>query len=204
MKLDIANLNPQKTFEEILKEEKELIYSVLFYTAGLLVGSLGFSLIKSEMLIKGIKAIFTPHAGNLTSIFICNFALYISIFAVTVLLGLFLIGYPIINSIPLMIGCSVGLKVAFFYITYGVKGVGYSLLLVIPQAAIFTTVVVYTIRQSAQISRYILKCVSSKEAGEPLKVKSLLKRYITYTLAVIAAAFVNALFTFLLSDLIKI
>lgn len=204
MKLDLSNFSPQKTLEEILTEEKELIYSVLFYSAGLIVGSLGFSLINSDVLIKGMKAIFTPQTGNLASIFICNFALYISIFTVTVLLGLFLIGYPVINAVPLVIGCAVGLKVAFFYVTYSVKGIGYSFLLVIPQAAVFATVVLYTIRQSAIISRYILNCVTSKAAGEPPKIKSLLGRYITYTVAVTVTAFLNALFTYLLSDIIRI
>ena len=204
MKLNLSEIDPQKTFEEIITQEKELVYSVLFYAAGLLVGSFGFTLIKSEVLTNGIKALYTPQTGNLYSLLICNFALYISVFAVTVLLALFLIGYPVINAVPLVIGCAVGLKLAYFYITYGVKGIGYSLLLVIPQAAIFTTVVLYTIRQSAIISKYILKCVSSKEAGEPLKIKSLLKSYIVYTLAVTLAAFANALFTYLFSGIIRI
>ncbi len=204
MSISLSDLNPKKSIEEILTEEREIIYSILFYIAGLLVGSLGFNLINSIALTKAMKAIFTPQIGNLASVFICNFALYISVFAVTVLLGLFLIGYPVINAVPLLIGCSIGLKVTFFYVTYGVKGIGYALLLVIPQAAVFTTVVLYTIRQSSIISKYILNCVSSKAAGEPLKIKSLLGRYITYTLAVTVTAFVNALFTYLLSDIIKI
>ena len=159
MSFDLIDIKKKSDIVFCFNKEKDLIYLLLFYFSGLVIGSFGFQLIKNDFLIKSLKSILNLQSEELFSLFISNFAIYISLFSVAMLLGMCLIGYPVLNIIPLLLGCSIGIKVTYYYITFGEKGIGYSLLLVIPQAAAFITVLIYTIITSANLSKYILNVI---------------------------------------------
>ena len=192
-----------KIFNQIIGD-KELLYSLLFYLAGLIIGSFSFRLFNSDAVMNMLKSIYTDNNNNLLNLFICSFSLYISVFAVTVLLGLCLIGYPIINVIPLIMGVLISIKVTYFYCSFSVKGIGYALLMIIPQSAAIVTVLIYTIRISSKLSKYILNCASHKENDNKIEVKILLRQYLLYALAVAVTVFVNSLIVYLISGLIKL
>ena len=204
MSLDVCEYKPKKTVLQIILEEKEYIYPILFYISGLIIGSFSFRLFNSTAAIKILKSLYSVDTGKFLTLFSGNFCLYFSVFMVTVLLGMCLIGYPIINVIPLLLGMVISIKVMYFYTSYSIKGIGYALLMIIPEGAALITTIIATINVSSRLSRYILNCASSREVDECPQAKSLLKKYLTYALTVTIIAFINALLTYLLSGIIKL
>ena len=193
-----------KSLIDIVLCEKEMVYPILFYIAGVIVGSFSFNLFNSNAVLSVLKSIYTANANNLFQIFISNFSVYISVFAVTVLLGLCLIGYPIINVIPFIMGVLLSIKITYFYTVFAVKGIGYSLLMIVPEGAAIVTTLLFTISLSSRLSKYIVSCTSNKGNIEEIKVKSLLKQYLIYASAVIVIVFINSLLIFLLTGIIKL
>ena len=204
MSFEVCDCKPSKSFLQLIIDEKEYVYPVLFYISGLIIGSFSFRLFNSSTVLNVLKSLYSVKTNSFISLFTGNFCLYFSVFMVTVLLGMCLIGYPLINAIPLVLGVVTAIKVTYFYTSYSVKGIGYSLIMIIPEASVLITTIIATINVSSKLSRYILNCASSREVDERPKAKSLLKQYLTYALTVTIVSFVNALLTFLLSGIIKI
>ena len=188
---------------DCLIQDKEVIYSIIFYCSGLLLGSLSFSLFNSTAVIKLLSSLFSIKANGIIQLFAGNFSIYISVFMITVFTGMFLIGYPLINVVPLVTGTAIAIKTTYYFTQFGAKGIGYSLLMIIPEAAAFITVIIYTIKTSTTISKYIQCCAASK-ACDSINIKSLLKQYAVYASAVTLTALINAVLTYLIGGIIKI
>ena len=188
---------------EIILNEREFIYPLLFYAAGLLLGALSFRMIDSTAFLKILRNLFESNSDKFSSLFLCNFALYISVFMVSLLLGMCLIGYPVINMIPLIMGIVIAIKVTYFYVTYSVKGIGYALLMIIPEASLLVCAILFTVSAGNQLSKHIMDCTANKSEAGKLKVKSLLMRYLIYASVVTLSALINSVLSFLLSSIIK-
>lgn len=199
------NFKSDKSLPQIITEEKDFIYPLLFYIAGVILGAFGYVSFSGELLNKALKTLINVKTDSFLSLFIGNFSVYATVFAITLLLGLCIIGYPVINAVPFVMGTAYGLKIAFFYVTYSVKGIGYSLLLIIPEAAAIVTILLFTIKESSLLSKTIAKCTSkNNQTGEYPNAKTLLKKYLLYLSAVTGISAINALLTYLLSAIINL
>lgn len=190
----------KEKFEFNFHENKSLIYTVLFYCFGLFLGSYFYKIASGEALDKLIK----PNEESLITLFTSDLCVYLSLFLVVVFLGFCLIGYPIINIIPLIIGIDAGLRIAYFYINYSVKGIGYSLIMIIPFTALFLTVIAYAIKISTELTKKLIELTTNKEFNKKLEVKPFLKSYLLLGLCVIGTAFLNAGMTKLLFSVVTI
>lgn len=195
---------PKLSAWDIIINEREFIYPLLFYASGLLIGSFSYSLLNSDAFIKVLNSIFESNQNDFGSLFICNFALYISFFMVSLLLGMCLFGYPVINVIPLIMGVIIAIKVTYFYTTYSVKGIGYSLLMIIPEASLLVCAIMYTVSSGTKLSKYIFNKTSNNDSAGELQIKKLLTHYLIYASVVAISALINSLLTFLLKSIIKI
>lgn len=192
----------KKSLYEFFTEYKTVIYSSLFFAAGLLCGALLYKNCRTDTLDEIIKSA----AGNdFINLFINNLGFYFFVFALTVLLGICLVGFPIINAVPLIIGVQAGLEIAFYYLNFGFKGFGYTLLMIAPFVCSFLTVIVYTVSLSSQLSRKIYNLtVGKSENSEKIDYKSYMKKYLLYALMTVVVALVNAGITAALSGIIAI
>jgi len=190
-------------FLRSITDSSDYIYAVLFYVAGLLIGSLCYHFVNSTAMTKVMQSAFEKTGATFEAVFLNRFCLYFSVFTVTVMLGMCLIGFPFINIIPLLTGTEIALKTAYFYVNYSVKGIGYSLLMIIPEGAAFATVLIFTIRISMNLSKNIYTLTSGHE-GDRVDIKYFLKKYLLYGAIVAAIALVNALAAFLLSAIISL
>lgn len=183
-------------------EYKTVIYSSLFFAAGLLCGALLYKNCRTDALDEIIRS----SAGNdFINLFINNLGFYFFVFALTVLLGICLVGFPVINAVPLIIGLQAGLKIAYYYINFGFKGFGYSLLMIAPFVCSFLTVIVYTVSLSSELSRKIYNLtVGKSESAEKIEYKSYMKKYLLYALMTVIVALVNSGITAALSGIIAI
>ncbi len=193
---------PKKSIYEIFTENKTVIYSIIFFAAGLLCGALIYKKCRTEALDEMIKSAVSNEFLNL---FINNLGFYFFVFALTVLLGICLIGFPLINIVPFLIGFQAGLEIAYYYLNYSVKGFGYSLLMIAPFICTFLTVIMYTISLSSDLSRKIYNITLNKDIGcEKINYKSYMKKYALYALLIVVVALINSGVTSALSGIISI
>ena len=196
-------IKEKKSFSELIISNKEYIYPALFYVAGLLLGSLLLKTINNTAISKLIELVLNNSKSAFLAVFLNRFSLYISIYALCVLLGMCLIGFPIINVVMLLSGCEIALKIAYYYVNFGVKGVGFSMLMLIPEGAAIATVLIYSIKTSAELSKNIYE-IATKGTTNKIEIKYYLKKYLIYALIVALISLINALASFLLGAIISI
>lgn len=189
----------KKKFEFNFEEYKATIYTALFYLFGLFLGSYFYKIVPLESINNLIK----PAEHSILSIFASNFCIYFSVFLIVMFLGFCLIGYPIVNIIPTVIGIATGVKCAYFFINYQVKGVGYALIMLIPFAAMFITIISYTIQISADLSKKLLK-MTKKENTDDFNVKPSVKKYLLLALFIVITSLTEACLTNLLCSVVTI
>jgi hypothetical protein len=199
-----TNVNKSSFFENVINN-KELIYPLLFYIAGLILGSFLFSEVNDSKFSDVMKSVFVVSQNEFNSIFINKFCVYFSLYVVTVLLGLCLIGFPFVNIIPLLTGIEVALKISYYYINYSAKGIGYSILMIIPETAVYIAVLIYTIKTSSSLSKRIYEITTKKsDMTEELNLKSYLKLFLLYGVIVLIISLINALATYLLNSIVSL
>ena len=76
------------------------IYSLVFYTCGLALGSVLYRQIRSDT----VNALLRVGENRFLQLFLNDFCLYFSIFLVTVFLGFCMIGFPLIHFVPMTCG----------------------------------------------------------------------------------------------------
>lgn len=190
----------KKDFSEIFEEYKSIIYTALFYAFGLFIGAYFYKISSTEAL----DALLKPESHSLFSMFISNFCIYFSIYVLVVFLGFCLIGYPIINIIPTVIGIAGGIKASFLFINYSVKGIGYSLVMLVPYIALFLTVIAFTIQLSSSLSKQLISITKNTDEHTELNLKPYVKKYLILALCIVVTSFVDAALTGLLFTVVTI
>lgn len=182
---------------------KELIFPSLFYVSGLIIGAILYTVLEQGTFKELIEQIAQGCTTDFLTLFLNKTAIYLSVYTVCVLLGLCLIGFPFINIIPLLCGVEIALKLAYYYVNFDVKGVGYSLLIIAPGAVGFVTILVFTIKLCNTLSKTIYYLTTNKaDTIQEVNLKSYLLRFLLYSLIVLAIAALSALITHLLSSII--
>lgn len=191
----------KKNLFDLFTENKTFIYSVLFYTAGLLCGSFIYKNCQNEVL----NGILASKSSEFVQLLMNNLSLYMLVFAASVLLGICLVGFPFINIIPFLIGFEAGMKVAYYYINFNVKGIGYSLLMVVPFVCLFLIVILYSVSMSYDLSKRIYGITIKKsDMFEEFNYKTYLKKYLAYAGLIIVVALINTAVCTALNGLISI
>ncbi|MGN1201981.1 MAG: stage II sporulation protein M [Eubacterium sp.] len=192
--------NEKKSLNFDFKEYKSIIYTALFYSFGLFIGSYFYKISSSEAL----DALLKPEPQSILNLFISNFCIFFSLYVIVVFLGFCLIGYPIINIIPTVIGMVTGLKSAYLFINYSVKGIGYSLVMLIPFAALFLTVIAFTIKLSSSLSKELISITKNTDEHTEFNLKPYIKKYLILALCIVITALADAGLTSLLFTVVTI
>ena len=198
----------KKTDKEInlysfFENNQQIIYSLLIYAAGVILGSVIFKTADSTPLKALIEKALSIKVNDFTSLFFNRLGLYFSVFSATVLLGMCLIGYPLIWLVPAFTGFIIAFKVTYYYLNFEVKGIGYSLLMVIPEGAALTTILIFTIINASELSRLIFReTLKNKDMTREINLKSYLKKFLLYSGLIVIIALINALIIYLINSLI--
>lgn len=190
----------KKDLLSLFSENKTFLYSVVFYAAGLFCGSYVYLKCQNEIL----NNLLVVQNQEFLQSFLNNLSLYMLIFAVSVLLGVCLVGFPLLNIIPLFVGFESGMKVAYYYINHGIKGVGYSFLMIAPFVCLFLTVLIYSISMSFEMSRNIYEITVKKSEIEGFNYKTYLKKYLLFALLIVAVSLINSAVSGVLNGIIAI
>ncbi len=189
---------------EFIEENTDIIYSMIFYIAGILAGTLLYKNLDFSRFSDILKSFFVPDTSSFLSVFIEKLAIYITIYVITILMGLCIIGFPIMNAIPLLCGFEIAIKLSYYYNLYNLKGIGYSILMIIPQAAAFITVLFFTMQQARSLSKTIFDTAIQKENRSEIILANYFKRFLIYALIVIAITILNSLLIYLFNSIISI
>lgn len=197
----VDNNNKEKfDFEHFFKDNKSIIYTALFYSFGLFIGSYFYKIASTDTL----NALLKPESHSVLSMFISNFCIYFSLYVLVVFFGFCLIGYPIINIIPTVIGIVTGIRASYLFLNYSTKGVGYSLIMLIPYIALFLTVIAFAIKQSTSLSKQLVSVTKSSEENSTFSIKPYVKKYLILALCVAVTALIDAGLTSLLYTVVTI
>lgn len=181
--------------------DKELIYSLLFYAGGLLLGA-GVYRNAGTGISKAIKSILEINDTALLSLFISRVGLYLSIFCVCILLSLCVTGFGVLYFVPLFCGAGLGLKISYYY-ALSASGAGYAALLVIPEATLYITVLLFTVKNCSCLSKSIYSLsVKKSDITYDVSIRSYLKLFLIYAIMILLIAFINSLLTKALGGLI--
>lgn len=190
-----------KDIIEIFKENKTVVYSVIFYAAGLLCGAYAYKKCQNDLL----NSVLSAKSEDFLQLLLNNLSIYFLIFTISVLLGVCLVGFPFINLIPLVIGFEAGMKISYFYINYNIKGIGYSLIMVAPFVCLFLSVIIYSISMSFEMSKRIYDITIKKsDITEDFDYRLYLKKYLIYAALIAVVALINTAVCTALSGIISI
>lgn len=201
---DIAVAKEIFDFDKFLEKNKEYIYLSLIYIAGLLAGSLLFKTLQLSKYSSYVNDILTVKGDSLLSVVVDRLSVYLIIYVFTILLGLCIIGFPIINLVPFLCGFEVAIKVAFYYNLYSLKGIGYSLLMIVPETAAFMVILFFTISASKELSKNIFDISVQKNSEKQIVLADYLKSFLKYGAEIIVISFVNSIIIYLFNSIIKI
>ncbi len=202
----INNENRERGVLDFLNDNKEYIYPALFYTAGLIIGSFCYQFIDNTIVTRLMKNIFETKDLPLYSVVFNDLSINALVFAVTVLFGLCLIGFPFVNIIPLVIGIEAALKISYYYVSYSAKGVGFSVLMIIPKCAAIVTIIIYTIKYSSKLSKSIYDSATKKSdtLSDAVNLKMYLKKYLICFVYVVIISVAGSCMSYLFSTIITI
>lgn len=191
-------------FEQLINENLSFIVYILVYTAGMLAGTMLYKNICTKIDSELFDSIFNYQASVFLDIFFSRLSIYMSVYLITVLVGLCVIGYPIVCSIPLLCGFEIALKLSYFYNLYNFKGFGYSLLIIIPESSMFILVLIYAIKSAGDMSKNLMQIARNNEPNRELSMKNYLKGFLIYGGEIIVISLINALLIYAFNQIIQL
>ncbi len=187
-------------FKTFFQNNKESVYSIIFYVFGLILGSYFYAVSKSE----AVNTVLTEVTKSFSVAVVANLMLYLSLFLLIVLMGFSLIGFAVMNFIPVIAGIFYGMKCACYFSLYSGKGIGYILLLIAPVSALLISLIVYALSCNSKLSKTIYEAVKNKNRDNTFSVKSLLIEIIIQVVLFSAHAVINASLSVGLENIITI
>ncbi len=187
-------------FKTFFQNNKESVYSIIFYVFGLILGSYFYAVSKSE----AVNTVLTEVTKSFSVAVVANLMLYLSLFLLIVLMGFSLIGFAVMNFIPVIAGIFYGMKCACYFSLYSGKGIGYILLLIAPVSALLISLIVYALSCNSKLSKTIYEAVKNKNRDNTFSVKSLLIEIIIQAVLFSTLAVINASLSVGLENIITI
>lgn len=189
--------NSTKIFD--FSENKFALYSFLFYGFGLFIGTYFYKISKNTK----IDDLILVKDNTFGVMFATKFCVYFSIFMIVAFLGFCIISYPIINIFPLMIGVFNGIKIGYYFLTYQAKGIGYTLIMIVPYTALFITVISFVINNSTSLSRDI-RALTKGERELKIDLAPYIKEYLILAMIITSVALIDCSLTKLLVNVVTI
>lgn len=190
--------------EQLINENLSYIVYICVYFAGLIIGSLLYKNIYTRINDELFENVFNYQADDFLETFFYKLSIYLSVYLITVLIGLCVIGYPIVCSVPFLCGIEIALKLSYFYNMYNFKGFGYSLLIIIPEASMFILVLIYAIKSAGDMSKNLMQIARNNVPNNEVSIKSYLKSFLIYGSEIIVISLINAVLIHAFNQIIRL
>lgn len=158
-----------------------LILNALFFTAGIIWGAV-VELKADEAFLFNMDFLFTTNLDSrlgvsLLSSFMAHFASNFIFICAALFCGLSPLGVGLIPFVSAFKGFGTGLSAAYLMSTFGLKGLGFYIVVVLPGAFVFSLVLLYMGNESMRISLKIAKVFFSQKE-EILPLSKFVRRYL--------------------------
>ncbi len=191
-----------KRFNNGIEENREIIFSVLFYVAGLFLASVIYKCAKAQF-ASFFEEILSSGNYSFLEIFLSRLLLYSALLLTVIIFGISVLGFGLINIIPFLIGFSAALKICYYY-SFSFKGILSALLLCIPEVSLFVTLLIYCVKNSSQLSSIIYKSIKNSDTTADINLGSYLKITSVYALLIAFTALINSVLSHFLSGVITL
>lgn len=174
------NLLPYRYGVTERKKDIVLLLFIITLIAGAAVGALSGKYADKE-LMKSLDIIFMTNFqmrtnNGILSLFTASFAANVIFLLTVFLLGLTLWGEICVVFIPFIKGYGYGLTMGYLYSTYGLTGIVYNLLIILPGAFLFSLVISAAARISFKNSLGLLEVYFKKTVSDDPRVR--MKHYL--------------------------
>lgn len=187
-------LFPLENISQFLKKYGSAVFFTFVFAGGMLMGSLSAGSADSQMLDR-LDFLFTTNLSarlnqSAFSTFSASFASGFVFLFFAFLCGLSPWGMGLLWISPAFKGFGTGLSAGYLFITYGFKGVGFYLLVILGGTFIFSFALIVECIQANNLSLKIARCIFAS-ADNLTPVSSLVRNYLfrsLYILIITAAA----------------
>lgn len=192
----------------ILRRYGAVIFFSLTLAGGLLTGSLLSGLIDSETL-KRLDILFTTNMpdrlrGGVAGAFCASFCSDFLFLLTAFLLGLCVWGVAGLPLISFFRGFGIGLSAGYLFTSYGMKGVMFYLIVLLPGVCVFCAALVYELCASFDMYRRMTRLILGRETrGFKRALAVYLRKSAVYLLAALIASGLDVLLWFAFSGMIK-
>lgn len=190
-----------------IKTQWQFLLICSFFISGLVSGALtagGYIQSGDEALGVIVSGFVSSRTGQaFGEIFLSSIFSSLPFIAAAFLSGVCAIGIPFVPIIAIARGVGIGISLGYFYIYYGINGILYCLLMIIPGAVIASTALLLACKQSLDYS-YLLFChvfMPNKRQDKAIDIRIYCMRYAVFAVMIILSAIIDACFASLFSDL---
>lgn len=185
---------------ELILKYKVSVYTFLCYCSGLIVGTFFYRYGQSDT----INKLIGDNYKSFERTFIICISVYIAVYILVLFLKNSVIGFRIVYAIPVLSGITIGLKLAYYYLSFLAKGVSYSVLMIIPYAAAFMTVLYYMIEYSVTESRKLYELTKAESLAEKPSARKMDNELFIFPAFLIMLAILKSSLTLLIGGIITI
>lgn len=194
----------KKKLTDMILNNQIVIIVFVIYVFGLIAGSICYNSIDSESVKAVTDELLAFKQKSFVDQLIDDLCLNVSLYFLTFIFGLCCIGLPAVSLMPFVIGIINSVKISYFYINYGIKGIGYTLLMILPGASLFVAVSILSASNGIEMSRVLFNAAFRSGSFDRSLTLSYLKEFLFFGIATIVISVLNALLTTSLSSIIAL
>lgn len=194
---------PQGTGISVSRKNKLLFSLFLLFFFGVLYGALIVSYGSPQLIetLSFMKESFLSLRAeqSLLQTFLRSFGIHAALLTLLFLCGFSAISHLVSFGMPAFYGLGFGLSVGYLYASMGAKAILFTVVIILPHSIISTVALVLASRESIRLSNLFLAGFIPKLSGsislQAVKLYTL--KYVILLLFLLAASFLDGLFTFL-------
>lgn len=202
--MENKRIKSKTDISKTIEENKHYITITAIYILGLLVGTIVYKNLDTASINELLEKTAAVTNDSFIAVLTQKLITYLSIYLFTIVFGLSVIGYPFINIIPFLCGFEAAVKLSYYYTSYNVKGVGYSLLLNAPEISLYIVVIIFAVKKAGELSRKIFRSSFLQELEQTNPMSYYSKIFIIYTAAVLGVALINSSMEYLLKTVVTL
>jgi len=181
-----------------IKKNYKVTFLVAVFIISMIIGAAAVKTTNGE-LIKRIVTVYQSKRTNQSFLqtAVSGLLSALPLFLIVFFSGFYPLGAPVIVLAPVYKGLGTGLTMGYLYSQWGLKGVVYSFILIVPTTLIYMISMVFSCKEALRLSGTILRELTPKARMDKMvdDVKLYLKRFFAFFIIILLSCLVDLLLT---------
>ena len=207
--ISVQNGEQEKSPVKLIPKNRRVFYALLFcFVLGMMYGSV---LLKSDDsgVLSGLETIQETFIADKSSQSVLqtflDSALSGSLFlGITFFCGFHALGQPFTFFLLFLRGLGIGSSIGYIYLQYGIQGIGYSFLTILPGAVVSTLALILSGRESVRLSNLLLSCFQKGNSKNKITWKIYLLKHLILLGFILFSAFLDSMTALLFAGLFEL